>query len=196
VKASNTEDLNTPGYLERVTKIVMQNLRHIGGPPGIQATGASLMMPNFYFLKITIMSCEAIPNHPLDEILDDLNADEDIYSPDDRRPMRILDSRMQAEGELSDSDDEGEGGRRNHDIEGAGGGGGGGRKFGIGIMNAAQRSTSTTFTASAGVIGGSVQGLSPTDPIDVDFEEMAVTENGVNGTGGSQAGQDLMAEDV
>jgi histone deacetylase 1/2 len=42
VKSSNTEDLNTRGYLERVTKIVMQNLRHIGGPPGIQTTGVPL----------------------------------------------------------------------------------------------------------------------------------------------------------
>ena len=34
--------------------------------------------------------------------------------PNDRRPMRLLDSRLQDDGELSDSDDEGEGGRRDH----------------------------------------------------------------------------------
>jgi hypothetical protein len=39
VKSSNTEDLNTRGYLERVTKIVMENLRHIGGPPSVQLSG-------------------------------------------------------------------------------------------------------------------------------------------------------------
>jgi histone deacetylase 1/2 len=33
---------------------------------------------------------------------------------DERRPRRLLDSRRQADGELSDSDDEGEGGRKDH----------------------------------------------------------------------------------
>ena len=42
VKSSNTEDLNTRGYLERVTKIVMENLRHIGGPPSVQLSGRQL----------------------------------------------------------------------------------------------------------------------------------------------------------
>ena len=39
VKASNTEDLNTPAYLERVKNIVMEHLRHVGGPPSVQMTG-------------------------------------------------------------------------------------------------------------------------------------------------------------
>lgn len=39
VKASNTEDMNTPGYLERVRNIVLQNLRHVGGPPSVQMQG-------------------------------------------------------------------------------------------------------------------------------------------------------------
>jgi histone deacetylase 1/2 len=39
VKSSNTEDLNSPAYLERVKNIVMEHLRHVGGPPGIQMTG-------------------------------------------------------------------------------------------------------------------------------------------------------------
>lgn len=46
-------------------------------------------------------------------MLDDPNQDEDLISPDNRRPVGILDSRRQADGELSDSDDEGMGGRRN-----------------------------------------------------------------------------------
>lgn len=39
VKASNTEDMNTPGYLERVKNIVMENLRKLKGPPSVQMTG-------------------------------------------------------------------------------------------------------------------------------------------------------------
>ena len=45
--------------------------------------------------------------------MDDPNEDEDLIPPDERRPQRLLDSRRQADGELSDSDDEGEDGRRN-----------------------------------------------------------------------------------
>ena len=40
--------------------------------------------------------------------MDDPNEDEDMISPNERRPMRLLDSRRQADGELSDSDDEGD----------------------------------------------------------------------------------------
>lgn len=39
MKASNTEDMNTPGYLERVKNIVMENLRKLKGPPSVQMTG-------------------------------------------------------------------------------------------------------------------------------------------------------------
>jgi histone deacetylase 1/2 len=44
----------------------------------------------------------------------DMNQDEDMIDPDERRPQQQLDERIQADGELSDSDDEGEGGRRDH----------------------------------------------------------------------------------
>jgi len=54
-----------------------------------------------------------IPHLPIDELMDDPNQDEDTNDPDDRRNQRLLDSRVQADGELSDSDDEGEGGRKN-----------------------------------------------------------------------------------
>jgi histone deacetylase 1/2 len=54
-----------------------------------------------------------IPHLPIDDLMDDLNQDEDTVDPDDRRNQRLLDSRVQADGELSDSDDEGEGGRKN-----------------------------------------------------------------------------------
>lgn len=39
VKSSNTDDLNTPAYLDRVKRIVMENLRHAGGPPSVQMSG-------------------------------------------------------------------------------------------------------------------------------------------------------------
>jgi histone deacetylase 1/2 len=40
VRSSNMNDLNTREYLDRVKRIVLENLRHIGGPPGIQTTGS------------------------------------------------------------------------------------------------------------------------------------------------------------
>lgn len=60
------------------------------------------------------MAIVDIPSLPIDDILEDPNRHEDSESSDIRRPQRLLDSRRQADGELSDSDDEGEGGRRNH----------------------------------------------------------------------------------
>lgn len=39
VKSSNTDDLNTAAYLDRVKRIVMENLRHTGGPPSVQMSG-------------------------------------------------------------------------------------------------------------------------------------------------------------
>ena len=69
--------------------------------------------------------------------MDDMNQDEDMLDPDDRRPQRILDRRVQADGELSDSDDEGEGGRRDHASHrgspSSNGSHSGGHKFGIGV---------------------------------------------------------------
>lgn len=41
VKSSNTDDLNTTAYLDRVKRIVLENVRHIGGPPSVQMTGKS-----------------------------------------------------------------------------------------------------------------------------------------------------------
>lgn len=46
--------------------------------------------------------------------MEDANEDEDLIPADERRPMRLLDSRRQADGELSDSDDEGDDDRRDH----------------------------------------------------------------------------------
>ena len=96
-----------------------------------------------------------IPSLPIDDLIEDPNKDEDLIPPNERRPMRLLDSRRQGEGELSDSDEEGEGGRRNHarhrdnDSGSAsrssenGSASNGGRKFGmgVGIMSSGQAST-------------------------------------------------------
>ncbi|KIJ68655.1 hypothetical protein HYDPIDRAFT_106887 [Hydnomerulius pinastri MD-312] len=123
VKSSNTEDMNTPEYLERVKNIVLENLRRLKGPPSVQMSD--------------------IPKLPIDDAMDDMNQDEDFIPSDTRRHRRLLDSRIQADGELSDSDDEGEGGRRDHANHGDRGSesrsrsseteGGGLRKFGIGV---------------------------------------------------------------
>ncbi|KAI0935961.1 hypothetical protein AcW1_000332 [Taiwanofungus camphoratus] len=119
VKSSNMEDMNSPGYLDRVKNIVLEHLRQVGGPPGVQMAD--------------------IPRMPIDDLLDDPDEDEDLISPDERRPQRLLDSRRQTDGELSDSDDEGEGDRKNHashrDRESVGTGVTG-RRFGaaVGIM--------------------------------------------------------------
>jgi len=84
---------------------------------------------------------------PIDEQMDDMNQDEDMDDPDERRPQRILDRHVQADGELSDSDDEGEGGRRDHASHrgspSSNGSRSGGHRFGmgVGIMTAPAVST-------------------------------------------------------
>lgn len=84
---------------------------------------------------------------PIDNAIEDPNEDEDLVDPDDRRPMRLIDSRRQPDGELSDSEDEGEGGRRNHaryrERDSNGHGPNGSHKFGIGggILNSGTAST-------------------------------------------------------
>ncbi|CAG8624620.1 14273_t:CDS:2, partial [Acaulospora colombiana] len=48
------------------------------------------------------------------------NEDEDRVNPDERKPQRLWDKRIQRDDEFSDSDDEGEGGRKfrsNGDVE-------------------------------------------------------------------------------
>lgn len=39
VKSSNADDMNTATYLDRVKRIVLENLRHTGGPPSVQMSG-------------------------------------------------------------------------------------------------------------------------------------------------------------
>jgi histone deacetylase 1/2 len=45
VKSSNAEDMNTLPYLDRVKRIVMENLRHMGGPPSVQMSGVYVSNP-------------------------------------------------------------------------------------------------------------------------------------------------------
>lgn len=104
---------------------------------------------------------------------------EDFENPNERRPMRLLDSRRQADGELSDSDDEGEGGRRDHghyrdqDDEPNGT-----HKFGLGggILN-----TTSMATHGAGPSGHTtaVRILKSNNPdtMDIDSPEMS-TDSG------------------
>lgn len=112
VKSSNTDDLNTPAYLNRVKSIVMENLRFQAGPPSVQMSGQSQCrsVPKPVALNLSGVD---IPSLPIDDIIEDPNRDEDTISPDERRPMKLLDARRQADAELSDSDDEGDGGRKN-----------------------------------------------------------------------------------
>lgn len=91
VRSSNMEDRNSVEYLERIKNVVMEHLREIGGPPGIQMSDP--------------------PRMPHDE--EDTNEKEDLDNPDERRPQRLWDKRVQRDDEMSDSEDEGEGGRKN-----------------------------------------------------------------------------------
>jgi histone deacetylase 1/2 len=85
----------------------------------------------------------------MDAQVEDPNEDEDLISPDVRRPQRLLDSRRQADGELSDSDDEGEDDRRNHASH---------RDNDIIASSGARR-----FGAAVGIMStGSTHGIGPT----------------------------------
>lgn len=129
VPQSNTDDLNTREYLEKVKAQVFENLRHTGSAPSVQlqrefraredSRGGELMR----FLLVA-----AIPRTAMDE---DDDVDEDSRDPNNRRngsflsplslsraltdfslPVGDLDARIQRDDEYSDSEDEGEGNRR------------------------------------------------------------------------------------
>jgi histone deacetylase 1/2 len=121
--------------------------------------------------------------------MDDMNLDEDMLDPDDRRPQRLLDRRVQADGELSDSDDEDEGGRRDHashrDSPSSNGSNSGGLKFGmgLGIMTAPAVSTH-----GAGPSGHTMLPPSGLVPMDLDQGStngaLAQASNGGRGSPG------------
>jgi hypothetical protein len=110
VRSSNAEDMNTRAYLDRVKRIVSENIRHIGGPPSVQMQGIFALFTQVYNAD----ELPDIPTLPIDEQMNDSSKQDDLIPPDTRRHRSILDSRRQADGELSDSDDEGQGGRRDH----------------------------------------------------------------------------------
>jgi histone deacetylase 1/2 len=165
--------MNSPAYLERVKRIVMENLRHIGGPPSVQMQG-----------KITWFRCSCVegltkraldrPTMPIDALMDDLNRDEDEDDPNERRPQRLLDALIRPDGELSDSEDEGDG-RRDHrsrrerghssDSEGK-------LKFGMGIGILA---SSSGITHGAGPSGHTTAVRVRSSSMPVDDEESTET---------------------
>ncbi|KII93636.1 hypothetical protein PLICRDRAFT_694782 [Plicaturopsis crispa FD-325 SS-3] len=181
VKSSNTEDMNTRGYLDRVKNIVMENLRQVGGPPSVQMSD--------------------IPRTPIDALMDDPNEDEDLIPPDVRRPQRLLDSRRQADGDLSDSDDEGEGGRRNHarhrderEHDSASRSSradsiGDGRKFGIGVGILKTGNSTSTHGA-----GPSVHTTIPPSIVSSSVDDSAMDVDDVASTNGHGNGVDHHAE--
>lgn len=149
VRSSNMEDLNTPSYLNRIKSIVMENLRGLGGPPSAQMMG-SFLAPECPNWSLTLFA--DIPRLPIDEALEDPNRDEDMLNPDERRPMRLLDSLIQRDDELSDSEDEGEGGRRNqarHRDPESVTTSPGRRLAGVGIMGAAPPGAGSAVAAAA-----------------------------------------------
>lgn len=148
----------------------------------------------------------------MDDVMDDMNQDEDLIPSDSRRHRRLLDSRVQADGELSDSDDEGEGGRRdyaNHKDRGRESRSrssetesGEMRRFGIGggILGAGAASS----THGAGPSGHTTL-ISQTlkTPLAMDTDDPSSTDNGVaagdsgtsNGNGNLEISKDDMAVD-
>ncbi|KAG8755616.1 histone deacetylase [Serendipita sp. 396] len=91
VRSSNMEDKNSVEYLERIKNVVLEHLREIGGPPGIQMTDPPLL--------------------PRDEV--DMDAEEEERRDPDDRNRRLWDKGRQRDDEYSDSEDEGLGGRKN-----------------------------------------------------------------------------------
>lgn len=169
VKASNMDDMNSPEYLDRVKSIVLDHLRQVGGPPSVQMTGI------LFEIRVAAVFADDeadIPRMPVDDIVED-DPDEDMADPNDRRPMRLLDSRRQAEGELSDSDDEGEGGRRDHASHKDRDSVATGRRFGaaVGIM-----STGTTHGVGPSVAPPVASGSGGGQAISAEQSDMEVDD--------------------
>jgi len=99
--------------------------------------------------------------------MEDMNQDEDMIDPDERRPQRMLDERIQADGELSDSDDEGEGGRRDHASHRGSPSSNGslpvGHKFGMGVGIMTAPTASTHGAGPSGHTTLPPPGLAPMD---------------------------------
>jgi histone deacetylase 1/2 len=133
---------------------------------------------------------------PIDAQMDDMNQDEDMLDPDERRPQLILDRRVQADGELSDSDDEGEGGRRDHASHrgspSSNGSNSGGLKFGIGVGIMTAPAVSTH---GAGPSGHTTLPPSGLGTMDVDQETSNGTSALANAGGRGSPGYEELKPD-
>jgi histone deacetylase 1/2 len=136
----------------------------------------------------------------IDNALDDPNMDEDMISPDERRPARLLDTRRQADGELSDSDDEGEGGRRNHARHrdrspSSDSGSPSARKFGIGvgIMSSGQAASALHGAGPSGhTTAARILSATTSAGARMDIDDSPTTSE--NGNGEADKGADLAVE--
>jgi len=81
ITPSNQDNQNSREYLEKCTKQLIENLRHIEGAPSVQL-------------------------HDLPETRHAENDDEDKEDPDNRRPQRLIDQKIAHNEELSESEDE------------------------------------------------------------------------------------------
>ena len=121
---------------------------------------------------------------PIDLTLEDPNQDEDMDDPNIRRQRRLLDSSIQNDGELSDSDDEGEGGRRNHAShrERDSIGPAVSRRFGVGIMGGGPAGASSGGPSMHTIVPPIVMGSSgfqtPGHSENMDIDEEVPRTNG------------------
>ncbi|KAI7952041.1 hypothetical protein MJO28_007725 [Puccinia striiformis f. sp. tritici] len=88
VPPSNMEDMNVVKYLEKTKIQIFENLRHT--------------------IPVPSVGLQAIPRM----LHDEMDVDDDLDDPNERKPQRLLDGLIQRDDEFSDSEDEGEGGRR------------------------------------------------------------------------------------
>lgn len=140
--------------------------------------------------------------------MNDPNKDEDTVDPNKRRPQRLLDSLVQRDDELSDSEDEGEGGRKNHathrDPDSSILSPTGTRRFGVGvgIMGAAPLGVGSAAVAGGlpsviGSGGPSARHSAPVidvDAMEIDDDAGGPTEVGKGSIPRGSAGSEIAAE--
>jgi histone deacetylase 1/2 len=139
-----------------------------------------------------------IPTLPIDAEMDDMNQDEDMLDLDERRSQRLLDRRVQADGELSDSDDEGEGGRRDHASHrgspSSNGSNSGGHRFGMGVGILTAPAVSTHGAGPSGHTTLPPSGLGPMD-VDQGSSSNGTLAQAGNGGRGSPGYEGLKPEE-
>jgi histone deacetylase 1/2 len=91
VRASNTENTNSPEYLERMLLRVAQNLKEVAFAPSVQMQ--------------EVPRCSISVNSD-DSQQDELDDEEEDQTPDSRNSQRSSDRRIKNSLELDDSDDE------------------------------------------------------------------------------------------